>query len=172
MGRPGLEPGAQLQSDPLQCSEARLTSRNGQMSDIAPSNDARRLNSMRKVLSGYAAQSVTVCQSKGACVVAGIGVTRLNEWRERYPDLQQRLSDAREHARLKALQGIKAAGERDWRAWSEWLKLTNPAEYRGRGAKIEVSAFASAMPVITVEDQRRIQEARLKLLQGEINITQ
>src|SRR6266550_4176837 len=65
---------------------------------------------------------------KGACVVAGIGVTTLNEWRERYPDVQGRLSDAREHARLKALQAIKAAGERDWRAWNEWLKLTNPAE--------------------------------------------
>ena len=67
------------------------------------------------------------------------------------------------HCRL-----IKAAGERDCRAWSEWLKLTNPAEYRGRGAKIEVSAFASAnMLVISVEQQRAIQEQRQRLLKGE-----
>jgi hypothetical protein len=44
---------------------------------------------------------------KGACVVAGIGVTTLNEWRDKYPDLEERLSDAREQARLKALQAIK-----------------------------------------------------------------
>ena len=146
------------------------------MSDTAPSNHVHHVGRPTK----FNEESVErLCSAigdgmpiRGACVVAGIGVTTLNEWRERYPHLQERLSDAREHARLKALQAIKAAGERDWRAWSEWLKLTNPAEYRGRGAKIEVSAFASAMPVITVEDQRRIQEARLKLLQGDTNTTQ
>ena len=106
--------------------------------------------------------------ARGACVVAGIGVTTLNEWRERYPDLQERLSEAREHARLKALQAIKAAGERDWRAWDAWLKLSYPADYRGTRAKIEVSAFASAnMLVITEEQQRAIQERRQQLLKEE-----
>ena len=142
------------------------------MSDIARSDDARQLGRPTKFtektvecLCSAIADGMPI---KGACVVAGIGVTTLNEWRERYPDLQERLSDAREHARLKALQTIKAAGERDCRAWSEWLKLTNPAEYRGRGAKIEVSAFASAnMLVISVEQQRAIQEQRQRLLKGE-----
>ena len=61
---------------------------------------------------------------KGACVVAGICVTTLAEWREKHPELETRINEAREFARQKALQAIKAAGERDWRAHSEWLKLS------------------------------------------------
>ena len=142
------------------------------MSDTAPSNDVRQVGRPTK----FNEESVKrLCAAigdgmpiKGACVVAGIGVTTLNEWRERYPDLQERLSDAREHARLKALQAIKAAGERDWRAWDAWLKLTYPADYRGTRAKIEVSAFASSnMLVITEEQQRAIQERRQQLLKEE-----
>jgi hypothetical protein len=30
------------------------------------------------------------------------------------------MSEAREHARQKALQAIKGAGEKDWRAHAEW----------------------------------------------------
>jgi hypothetical protein len=102
---------------------------------------------------------------KGACVVAGIGVTTLNEWRDKYPDLEERLSDAREQARLKALQAIKTAGEKDWRACAEWLRLTFPADYRGSGAKIEVSASATAnTPILTIERQRELQERRAKAL--------
>ena len=103
---------------------------------------------------------------KGACVVAGIGVTTLSEWREKYPNLEERLSDAREQARLKALQGIKIAGEKDWRAYAEWLRLTFPADYRGSGNKIEVSASATAIaPIITLEQQRELQERRRRLLE-------
>jgi hypothetical protein len=47
---------------------------------------------------------------RGACVIAGIGVTTLQDWREKYSDLEERIVDAREHARLKGLQAIKAAG--------------------------------------------------------------
>src|SRR5207248_7413341 len=105
---------------------------------------------------------------KGACVVAGIGVTTLNEWREKYPELEERLSDAREQARLKALQGIKTAGEKDWRAYAEWLRLTFPADYRGSGNKIEVSASATAnAPILSVERQRELQERRRRLLEEQ-----
>jgi len=69
---------------------------------------------------------------RGACIVAGVGVTTLNEWRDRYPDLEERIANAREHARLKALQAIKAAGDKDWRAWAEWLKLTHPTDVSRR----------------------------------------
>ena len=103
---------------------------------------------------------------KGSCVVAGIGVTTLNEWRDKYPELEERLSDAREKARLKALQAIKTAGEKDWRAYAEWLRLTFPADYRGSGNKIEVSATANAnAPIITLEQQRDLQERRRRLLE-------
>jgi hypothetical protein len=40
---------------------------------------------------------------KGACVVAGIGVTTLAEWHEKHPRLEDRMSEARERARQKAL---------------------------------------------------------------------
>src|SRR6266480_7609403 len=105
---------------------------------------------------------------KSVCVVAGIGVTTLNEWREKYPDLEERLSDAREQARLKALQAIKTAGEKDWRAYAEWLRLTFPTDYRGSGAKIEVSASATAnAPILTIEQQRELQERRRRLLEEQ-----
>src|ERR1044071_271659 len=67
---------------------------------------------------------------KGACVVAGIGVTTLADWRQQHPELETRINEARESARQKALQAIKAAGEKDWRAHVEWLKLAHPADYR------------------------------------------
>src|SRR5438105_12814204 len=47
------------------------------------------------------------------------------------PDLEEGIADARGHGRLRALPAIKAAGEKHWRAWNAWLKLTHPAEYRG-----------------------------------------
>jgi hypothetical protein len=75
---------------------------------------------------------------KGACVVAGIGVTTLAEWREKRPEIEQRIDEARELARQKALQAIRAAGEKDWRAHAEWLRLTFPADYRGNANKVEV----------------------------------
>ena len=74
----------------------------------------------------------------------------------------------RGHGRLRALPAIKAAGEKDWRAWDGWLKLTHPAEYRGSGAKIEGSASANAnLPVIREEKVRELQEIRRRLLSGE-----
>jgi hypothetical protein len=41
---------------------------------------------------------------KSACVVAGIGVQTLNDWRKRHPELEQRMDHVRELARQKALQ--------------------------------------------------------------------
>jgi hypothetical protein len=107
---------------------------------------------------------------KGACIVAGISVTTLGEWREKYPELEPRLTEAREFARQKALQAIKNAGERDWRAHSEWLKLSYPSDYRGGSTRIDVSAnaFASSAVVVVNEEQRLVLiERRKKLLMEE-----
>jgi hypothetical protein len=105
---------------------------------------------------------------KSACIVAGIGVTTLGEWRAESPELEERLAKAREFARQKSLQAIKTAGEKDWRAHAEWLRLSFPADYRGSANKIEVNATASASPlVLTVEDQRRLQERR-KAIEDEV----
>jgi hypothetical protein len=104
---------------------------------------------------------------KGACVVAGIGVTTLAEWRASQPDLEERMSEARERARQKALQAIKGAGEKDWRTHAEWLRLSFPADYRGSANKIEVSASANAATVIITEErQRELQERRAKALEA------
>src|SRR5260370_608488 len=67
---------------------------------------------------------------KAACVVAGIGVTTLNEWRDKYPEIEERMSQARERYREKALQTIKRAIDaHDWRAAVAALKIIFP-EYR------------------------------------------
>jgi hypothetical protein len=67
---------------------------------------------------------------KAACVVAGIGVTTLNDWRDKYPEIEERMSQARESYREKALQTIKRAIDaHDWRAAVAALKLIFP-EYR------------------------------------------
>jgi hypothetical protein len=106
---------------------------------------------------------------KGACIVAGIGVSTLADWREGDPQIEDAMSEARECARQKALSAIKAAGEKDWRANAEWLRLTFPADYRN-ASKIDVTASANAQVsgiVITAERQRELQERTRRLLQGE-----
>jgi hypothetical protein len=104
---------------------------------------------------------------KGACIVAGIGVSTLADWREREPQIEDAMSEARECARQKALSAIKAAGEKDWRASAEWLRLSFPADYRGSANKIEVSASANAATVIITEErQRELQERCAKALEA------
>jgi hypothetical protein len=77
------------------------------------------------------------------------------------------MSEAREHARQKALQAIKGAGETDWRAHAEWLRLSFPADYRGSANEIEVNATASASSfVVTVDKQRELQERRRAALES------
>jgi hypothetical protein len=104
---------------------------------------------------------------KSACAVSGIGVTTLAEWRELYPELEERMSEARELARQKALQAIKCAGEKDWRAWAEWLRLAYAADYRGNANKIEVSATANASSGLTIPQERlhELQERRKAALE-------
>lgn len=99
---------------------------------------------------------------KSACTVAQIGVTTLAEWRAEHPGLEERLSESRELARQKALRAIQAAGERDWRAWAEWLKLAFSADYRG-ATKIDVTASAQVSTAVVMTEERRLELiARLK----------
>src|SRR5262249_5785147 len=96
---------------------------------------------------------------KSACVVAGIGVSTLSAWREQHRGLEERMTEAKEIARQKALQSIKAAGEKEWRPDAGWLKLAFRSDSRGSANKIEVTATALAGcgPVLT-------EAERLKLL--------
>jgi transposase-like protein len=96
---------------------------------------------------------------KSACVIAGIGVTTLSEWRKQYPELEQRLTESRELFREKALQTIKKAiYQDDWRAAAKALELIFPDDYRA-GSKVTATAIATASTfVLSVEEQRQLQE--------------
>jgi hypothetical protein len=95
---------------------------------------------------------------KQACLACGIDQSTLANWRERYPDLEPRMEAAREEARQKALEGIKTAGAKDWRALAEWLKLTFPEHRPGHNINVSASATAQQGVVITAEDRKRLQE--------------
>ena len=90
---------------------------------------------------------------KQACLACGISQSTLIDWRERYPDLDARMEAAREVARQTALEGIKTAGEKDWRALAEWLKLTFP-EHRP-GNNINISATATAPQAVVCDEATR-----------------
>jgi hypothetical protein len=62
--------------------------------------------------------------------VATIPLSSLADWREKYPDLEERMAEARERAPPHMFQRIKRAADDDWRAAAEWLRLTFPADYR------------------------------------------
>jgi DNA-binding XRE family transcriptional regulator len=102
---------------------------------------------------------------KQACKSVGIGQTTLIDWRKEYPELDPQMESAREVARQTALEGIKTAGEKDWRALAEWLKLTFP-EYRS-GSNINVSATAvnDNRTVVVTEEKRKQLQAQLKEIQ-------
>jgi hypothetical protein len=95
---------------------------------------------------------------KQACLACGIDQSTLANWRERYPDLEPRMEAAREEARQKALEGIKAAGENDWRALAEWLKLTFPEHRPGHSINVSATANAQQAVVITGEHRKQLQE--------------
>jgi hypothetical protein len=97
-----------------------------------------------------------------ACAACGISPRTLIDWRERYPELEPRLIEAREAARRKVLATIKSIGEEtnDWRALDTWLQRSFPADYR-RDASVNVNATANAQagPVtISGEKRRKLQE--------------
>jgi hypothetical protein len=94
---------------------------------------------------------------KQACIAAGIGETTLSRWKDGYPELETQLVEAREHARQKALAGIKDAAEKgEWRAWAKFLELSFP-EYRQPSTRIEVNnrQAQGGLTVICTEEQRQ-----------------
>lgn len=132
---------------------------------ITPKSPGRPTKFNEETIARLCAAVADGLSIKSACVVAAIGVTTLAEWRQEHPELEERMTEARELARQKALQTIWLAGDKDWRARAEWLRLTFPADYRGLTSKLEVSATAQASSgfVLTIEQQeelrRRCQQA-------------
>ena len=102
---------------------------------------------------------------KSACITAGIGVSTLSDWREKYPELEVRMEEAREVARLKMLQRIKRAAEHDWRAAAEWLRLTFPQDYRRASTPTtSTTNITSQTLVLSPEQQQKIREQRRRIL--------
>jgi transposase-like protein len=102
---------------------------------------------------------------KQACMACGICENTLAAWRKQYPDLEPRIESAREVARQTALEGIKTAGEKDWRALAEWLKLTF-AEYRsGHNINVNATAVNDQRTVVITEAKRKELQAKLKAIQ-------
>ena len=106
---------------------------------------------------------------KQACMACGICENTLAAWRKQYPDLEPRIESAREVARQTALEGIKTAGEKDWRALAEWLKLTF-AEYRsGHNINVNATAVNDQRTVVITEAKRKKLQAKLKAIQDADN---
>ena len=93
---------------------------------------------------------------KSACIIAGIGVSTLADWREKYPKLEERMTEAREVARQKMLQRIKRAAKDDWRAAVAWLQLTFPADYR-RASKTSVEVNTAVQTAVVCDEKRRME---------------
>jgi hypothetical protein len=93
---------------------------------------------------------------KSACIIAGIGVSTLADWREKYPKLEERMAEAREVARQKMLQRIKRAAKDDWRAAAEWLRLTFPADYR-RASNTSVEVNTAVQTAVVCDEKRRME---------------
>jgi replicative superfamily II helicase len=106
---------------------------------------------------------------KQASAASSISENTLYAWRERHPELEPRLQQAREQARQKALAGIKAAGEAsDWRALEAFLRMSFQADYR-QGAAVNVTATATAQSaaICTEEQRKKLIEMREKLLSSQ-----
>jgi hypothetical protein len=102
---------------------------------------------------------------KSACIIAGISVSTLGDWREKHAELEERMAEAREVARQKMLRRIKRAAEDDWRAAAEWLRLTFPADYRrpASNTAVEVNTAVQTGIVCDEATRQRLIELREKL---------
>ena len=104
---------------------------------------------------------------KQACMACGICENTLATWRKQYDDLDPRIDAAREVARQTTLEGIKTAGEKDWRALAEWLKLTF-LEYRsGSSINVNATAMNDNRTVVVTEAKRAELQAKLKEIQDD-----
>jgi hypothetical protein len=104
---------------------------------------------------------------KSACICAGIGETTLDHWRARYPELEERIAEAREEARQEMLKRIKRAAEDDWRAAAEWLRFSFPADYRRVASNTNVNVGVATQVVLSEEDRMKLIE-RLKKQRAQL----
>src|SRR5205807_1497104 len=101
-----------------------------------------------------------------ACTACGIGTATLSDWKERHPELVDKLRAVREAAREKALAAIMKAGEKDWRAHETFLRLSFHHDYRqgNGGTNIQVNTAVNAGVVCDEATRARLVAQREQLL--------
>lgn len=146
-----------------------MSENNGDFAVVATSNRGGRPTKYEpEIIDRVVAALADGLTQKQACIASGICENTLATWREKYPELESQLAEARETARRKALAGIRAAGEAgDWRAWEAFLKYSFQADYR-QNPQVSVTATAVAAQQMVTEEQRtRLIQMREKLLSAK-----
>jgi hypothetical protein len=110
------------------------------------------------------------CTLKSACVVAGIGEATLQEWRNTYPQVDERIELARERLREKMLEIIRINAPEDWRSAAELLKLSFSQDYRRVPQPTTVN-IQGGQTVVTLSPERqaeiREQNRRIRATVGD-----
>jgi hypothetical protein len=127
----------------------------------------------KKVISRLLASLRDGCTITQSCLAAGIGVTTFRRWKTEHPELEPKLTEAREQARQKALALIKSIAETasDWRGIAEWLRLSFQADYRRDGVTVNALSYAGQTVEVTDETRQRLiklREAALALPNDEV----
>jgi hypothetical protein len=102
-----------------------------------------------------------------ACLACGISRQTLPTWCEKYPDFGLRVDSAREEARQDALESIRNAGEEDWKATAQWLRLAFP-EYRTE-QRHTVQLNSQTNILCDEETRMQIVEMRKKIMERQEN---
>jgi len=121
----------------------------------APSRPPGRPTKRTKAALGRLYKAIALGLSQAsACVVSGISVSALRNWRSEDPAISDGMEKARETARQEALAIIKSAAiaNKEWRAASEWLKLSYGSDYRQAGGGITIN---NQLAVVVSEDKRQ-----------------
>lgn len=67
---------------------------------------------------------------------AGIGVSTLHEWRDKYADFAEAIEKARAEAETRNVVLIQSAAKTNWQAAAWWLERSFPDKY-GRRTRVE-----------------------------------
>jgi AcrR family transcriptional regulator len=104
-------------------------------------------------------------QAARAC---GVSKQTLYSWRDRDEEFDKAVDAARGKARQEAVEGIKAAGRDDWRAYCAFLKSGWPNEYRERQAQTIIGT-QNTLVVCDEAIGKMIQDMRQRLLGAKEN---
>ena len=103
---------------------------------------------------------------RACCAVAGISTELLRLWCDESPDIAGQITQARERGRVSALHTLQQAGQEDWRACAEWLRLSFREDYSAR-AEIKIEQEGQGGPIIVTEEVlKSLQSGYRELIEG------